>query len=85
MRKLHVTNSAGRDSTVTAKAPRPPQSHTLAREDGPVNFRRFIAAAEDGLDEHLVERLGEAYGASLRDGDPEINFEVIGREVGPTD
>ncbi len=85
MRKLHVTNSAGRDSTVTVKVPPPPVAHRLALDHGHVTFRRFVAAGENGLNDALVERFGDEYGEALRDGDPEVDVEVVGRVVGSTD
>lgn len=85
MLKLHVTNSGGRNTTVSVKAPRPPTPHRLALSDGPVSFQRFLAAGEHGLDDALTEALGAEYGEALRDGDPEVDFEVVGRSVGPTD
>ncbi|MEM9598011.1 MAG: hypothetical protein AAGD06_27350, partial [Acidobacteriota bacterium] len=77
--------AAGRDATVdfvglkTAKGPR------LGLPDRDVRFRRYLAAAEGGLHNGLVERLGdEEYGEALVNGDPEVDLEAVGRAIGDT-
>ena len=85
MKKLHVTNSAGRDSTVQVKPPQPTVGHSLGLEGGPATFSRFLASSEEGMHEALVEKHGEDYGRALVDGDPDVDLELVGRAVGPTD
>ena len=48
-------------------------------------FKRFVAATEKGLHEHLSKELGEDYGQALVDGDPEIDFNSIGKKINGTD
>lgn len=84
-RKLHIANEDGRDATVLfapLKADKPPEK---GLPDGsPVQFKRYLASTEGGLHEALQGRLGEDYGQALIDGDPEVDRELVGREIGET-
>ena len=48
-------------------------------------FKRFVAATEKGLHENLSKKLGEDYGQELVNGDPEIDFNSIGKKINGTD
>lgn len=84
MRKVHLTNAAGRDATVEltgAKKPAPPR---LGVPGHKVRFRRYLATTDQGLDWALAARFGSDYGEALIGGDPEADIELIGREIGDT-
>ena len=95
MRKLHITNSAGRDATVQSLGLRPGSGHSRgipAGDDTPaqvvgqsIRFAKFLATAGSGLHEALVAEHGEDYGSALIDGDPDIDIESVGRFLGKTD
>lgn len=81
MRSIHLADAKGRDaylSFVSVKAPPPPRR---ACEGRPVSMRRFVTAGDENTHEALEGRLGAAYGASLIDGDPEIDLELVGRPI----
>ncbi len=83
-RKLHITNSKGRDATVvfgSLRAAPPPRLGVPGKE---VRFWRYLAATLDGLHDALQSRLGPDYGPHLVEGDPEVDMEQIGRRVGAT-
>jgi len=83
-RKVHLTNSKGRDATVvfgTVKAQKGPK---LGLPGKPVEFMRFLAATQTSLHEALQETLGEDYAQELIDGDPEVDIEEVGRRIGET-
>lgn len=85
MRKVHLTNAAGRDATVDFTGLKPAPGHRLGLPDRPVRFRRYLAAGEDGLHEELQRRLGEEdYGEALVEGDPEVDLEHVGRAIEET-
>ncbi|MEM8934266.1 MAG: hypothetical protein AAGE94_23945, partial [Acidobacteriota bacterium] len=85
MRKVHLTNAAGRDATVDFTTLKPTPRHRLGAQDRPVRFRRYLAAAEDGLLDAIQRRLGaEDLSASLIDGDPEVDLEQVGRTIEDT-
>ena len=80
MRKVHLTNAAGRDATVDFTGLKPEPGHRLGLPDRPVQFRRYLAAAEDGLLDALQRRLAD----SLVAGDPEVDLEQVGRAIEET-
>jgi hypothetical protein len=85
LRKLHLSNADGRDATVLfapLKTDKPPRKGLPGGVD--VKFRRYLAAGEKGLHSALQAKLGDDYGQALVDGDPEIDFEKVGREIGST-
>jgi hypothetical protein len=84
MRLLHLTDAENRDSNVQFVAVRAPPPPNRAASGGPVVFRRFIAAADSGTHEALARAHGSDYGQALVDGDPELDFEQVGRPVGGT-
>ena len=85
MRKIRIANQAGRDATVayeTLQSEAPPE---MGLPNEAVHFRRYLAAAPSGTDDALEEAHGEDYAQALIDGDPDVDIEVAGRKVGPTD
>ncbi len=84
MRKLHLTNSEGRNATVGYTTPPREAAPALGLPGEAVHFRRYLAATSDGLHAALVEAHGADYAQTLVDGDPEIALEETGRSVGST-
>lgn len=83
--KLRLTNATNRDGQPEGRsliAPPPPRVGLVGRQ---VTFRRYLACGEGGTHEELTRRFGADYSAQLRDGDPEVDMEVVGRTVGETD
>lgn len=83
-RKLHLTNSAGRNATVVFGSVKAPKGPKLGLPDQEVRFQRYLAATMDALHETMETRHGEAYGQKLVDGDPEVDMEEVGRVIGET-
>ena len=83
-RKLHLTNSGGRDATVLFGSLKARRGGALGLPGKTVRFRRFLAAAADGLHEALAAAHGDDYAEALVDGDPEIDLELVGRPLGET-
>ena len=83
-RKLHLTNSAGRDATVLFGSLKAPRTHHMGLPGAEVEFRRYLATTDNGLHEGLVEAHGEEYAQALIDGDPEVDVEQVGRRIGST-
>lgn len=82
--KIHISNATNRDATVVATSI-PAKEKTLpAKEGKPVAFQRYVAAGEGKLHADLTEKLGEIYSQQLIEGDPEIDFEMVGRNIGDT-
>ena len=82
--KIHLANSANRDATVVATS-KPAREKTVPSKNGsPVTFQRYVAAGENRLNESLVEKFGASYSQELIDGDPEIDFEMVGRVIDGT-
>lgn len=83
-RKLHLTNSKGRNATIVFGSVKPPSPPKLGVPGSEVRFLRFFAATPITLHEALQTQLGEDYAQALIDGDPEVDFERVGREIGET-
>ncbi|MEM1417664.1 MAG: hypothetical protein AAGH15_22390 [Myxococcota bacterium] len=83
-RKLHLTNSGGRDATVLFGSLKARRGAALGLPGKTVRFQRFLASGADGLHAALAETLGDEYGQALVDGDPEIDMELVGRPVTET-
>jgi hypothetical protein len=83
-RKLHLTNSAGRDATVLFGSLKPPSRHRLGLPGATVEFQRYLAATDKGLHEALSAIHGEDYAEALIEGDPEVDVEHVGRKIGAT-
>lgn len=84
MNNLYISNDNGRDATVGAATLTPPKPVKTGLPGQAVTFKRYVATAETGLHEALSAAHGEDYGQALIDGDPEVDIEAVGREIGPT-
>lgn len=85
MKKIHISNAAGRDATVAYHSLRRPPRPRPGLPDREVHFQRYVASAESGLHEEMTARHGEDYAQALIDGDPEVDAELIGRRIEKTD
>ena len=83
-RKLHLTNSAGRNATVLFGSLRPDSRVKLGLPGAELEFRRYLATSASGLHSPLRQTLGETYGQALVQGDPEVDMEHVGRRIGST-
>lgn len=84
MSTIHIANEKGRDATVglvTVKAPPPPKLGVPGKR---VVFRRYLSTTEEGTHEALAGRFGDDYAQALIDGDPEVDFEVVGLTIDHT-
>jgi len=80
-RSLHLANAEHRNAIITALPVPAPPAPAVGRAGSPATFRRFVTAGEGTLDADLVQRHGEDYAQALIDGDPEIDFETVGRFI----
>ena len=78
-------NKDGRNAKVAFQPLKATKNFQMGLLKESVSFKRFIAAAENGLHEHLSQELEEDYGQALVDGDPEIDFETIGKRIEGSD
>lgn len=82
LRKLHISNSAGRNAIIVASSKSAAKDIIIGKAGKPAEFRRYIAAGRESLHEELVAKLGrEDYSANLLESDPEIDFELVGRTI----
>ena len=81
MLRMHVANSGARDATVIATSSRPAAGPTAGKEGKPVVFRRYVTAGAGKLHEDLALELGDDYAQALIDGDPEVDFNAVGRYI----
>lgn len=84
MRKVHLSNAEGRNTTVAFAALSPPPPPPSGTVSGPAVFRRYLAATPENQHEALAARFGPVYGKALIEGDPEVDAELIGRTIGET-
>ena len=85
LRKLHISNSSGRNAVIVATSKSPEKKVVIGKEGKPAEFRRYIAGGRDSLHEDLVAKLGkEDYAAELISSDPEIDFDFVGRTIDVT-
>jgi hypothetical protein len=85
-RKIHLSNAAGRDATVAYDGLKPAAAPKPGFPGKSIRMVRYLAATEAGMHARLdAAHEGEAYGQALVDGDPEIDLEMVGREIGRTD
>jgi len=82
--KIHISNATNRDATVVATSIPTKEKTVPAKAGKPVAFQRYVAAGEGKLHADLTEKLGEIYSQQLIEGDPEIDFEMVGRNIGDT-
>lgn len=84
MLRMHLANSGSRDATVIATSSRREPGPTPGNAGQPVTFRRYVTAGEGKLHEDLAQGLGDDYAQALIDGDPEIDFNAVGRFIDGT-
>lgn len=83
--KIHLSNTSDRDATVIATSLPAKEKTIPAKEGKAVEFKRYVAAGENHLHENLSEKYGKNdYSAELIYGDPEIDFEMVGRTISGT-
>lgn len=80
-RFLHIVNSARRNARIAMETTKPKARPALGVSGRTVEFRRYLAATERGLDESLTSVFGDSYGQALVDGDPEVDLDVVGRMI----
>ena len=78
---IHLTNAKGRDATVGLAPVKGPPAPKLGLPGEPLEFRRYLAAAEGGTHSLLQSKLGEDYASVLVEGDPEVDLELVGATV----
>lgn len=83
-RRLHLTNSKGRDATVLFGSVKTPPGPKLGLPGKEVRFWRYLAATMEGLHDALEARFGPDYAEQLIEGDPEVDMEQVGRRIGST-
>lgn len=81
MLRLHVANSESRDATVIATSSKPAPSPAAGKDGQPVTFRRYVTAGSGTLHEDLSAKLGVDYSQAIVDGDPEVDFDAVGRYI----
>lgn len=82
LRKLHISNSAGRNAIIVASSKSAEKDIIIGKAGKPAEFRRYIAAGRQSLHEELISKLGrEDYAADLLESDPEIDFELVGKTI----
>ena len=85
MRKINLMNEAARNAEVVIESVRKPKGISTGLPGGKkVSFKRYVAATEGGLHSKLAGQHGDALAKALIAGDPEIDRELVGREVGET-
>ena len=82
--RLHISNSTNRDATIVATSVKLPAGPTPSKDGKPVSFKRYIAAGEGKLHEEMVAVHGDDCSKALIDGDPEVDFEIVGRVIDGT-
>ena len=85
IRKIHLSNAAGRDATINFQGLRPDTQAKPGLPGRDVEFFRYLACTEAGMHDALQARFGEDYGQALVDGDPEADIERVGQRIGRTD
>lgn len=85
LRKLHVSNSSGRNAIIVASSSKSDNKVLIGKEGKPAEFRRLVAAGNGSLHEDLIVKFGrEDYSAELISADPEIDLEIVGRTIDAT-
>jgi len=84
MQTLHLMNSDKRNASVAMKSVVYKSDIRHGLPGRQLLFVKYFQATDEGLHESLVRSLGHDYGQALIDGDPEVNMELVGRTVGPT-
>lgn len=84
MQTLHLMNADKRNASVAMKSVCYKTDIRLGLPGRQLAFVKYFQASDEGMHESLVRSLGQDYGQALIDGDPEVNMELVGRAVGPT-
>jgi hypothetical protein len=84
MQTLHLMNADKRNASVAMKSVCYKTDIRLGLPGRQLAFIKYFQASDEGMHESLVRSLGQDYGQALIDGDPEVNMELVGRGVGPT-
>ena len=84
MRKIHLMNEAARNAVVAIESVRKQEGPVTGLPGKKLAFKRYVATTETGLHVKLAGQHGDALARALIEGDPEIDREVVGREVGET-
>ena len=84
MRRLHIANAGSRNAIIVATSTSPASPPVMGKAGQPATFRRYIAAGEGRLDSDLSAEYGDDYSRVLIDGDPEIDFDSVGRFIEAT-
>lgn len=84
MRMIHFMNEDKRDARVIIQS----LSYTSDIKQGlpgrELIFKRYLSAGEGLTHSKIQQTFGEEYGQALVNGDPEIDFEFVGRSIGQT-
>lgn len=84
-RRIHIANAQARNATVVARSITPQVPELIMGVGGEsAQFKRYVAAGAQKLHEDLAKALGDDYSQALIDGDPEVDFEVVGRLIDAT-
>ena len=84
MRKINLMNEAARNAQVVIESVRKQDGPTQGLPGKKLAFKRYVATTENGLHSKLAQQHGDALARALIEGDPEIDKEVVGRDVGDT-
>lgn len=85
MKKIHFMNKEERNAKVAFQPLQVNKNFYMGLPKEAMTFKRYVAATEKGLHEYLSKEIEEDYGQALVDGDPEIDFDVIGKKINSTD
>lgn len=80
-RNIRLTNSDGRDAVVSFTRPKRHRGPRLGMPNAETKLRRYVVATAETLHGKMAEAHGEDYGQALIDGDPEVEFEALGRSI----
>jgi hypothetical protein len=85
LRKLHISNSSGRNAVIVASSKSPEKDIVIGKEGKSAEFRRYISGGRASLHEDLVAKFGkDDYSAELISGDPEIDLDFVGKTIDVT-
>lgn len=83
MRKIHLMNEEKRDATLAFESVKERPGPTTGLPGKKLSFRRYLATTEAGTYGRLSAQYADLAQA-LIDGDPEIDIEQVGKQVGDT-
>ena len=79
-----MNNPDGLNTVVRYSSLRTEPAPKLGYKGKPAKFRRFLAASNACMHDQLAEEHGEDYAQALINGDPDIDFELVGQFIGET-